>query len=371
MHNAKLIRFSLFGLISVVVGGGIFATATMVDLRKEINRGHAVEPFYGIHQNGIELARQANLTLIAFNLKEAKTKSDVARLMRVWSLDSAELTQGKPIIGDSQSEMAENPARLTILFGFGNSLFEKTGISQLWPIKDRRIPHYDIDKFEENTSGGDFVVQITGDNPQSIFHAAQVLERDGAPFVDVAWQQRGFLDPAGINTDSVSRNLMGQLDGTANKPIATSVFSTIAWNQSGALQNGTTMVIRRIRINFETWDRLSTLRKSEALGRTLDNGEKIESKSATSHVTRAFTHGASGIIRRGFNYDDNYLSDGTRDAGLIFISFQAHLSQYLAIQEKLNSQDDLNRWTTAVDSALFIIPAGIEKRDYIGSAFFK
>lgn len=359
------------GALSVVVGGGIFATTTMVDLKKDSAIGSATEPFFGVHQNGIEINRQANATLLAFDLHEGVDKAAIARLMRLWTNDAAELAAGNPIIGDPQMEMAENPARLTILVGYGYSLFQKTGIAEMWPINVKAIPAYQIDKLEDRWSDGDLVLQITGDNPQSIFHAALVLARDAEPFASVRWQQRGFLDPAGINTTQVSRNLMGQLDGTANKPVTTEDFSTITWVKSGALKDGTTMVVRRIRIAVKAWDKLSTNNKGVALGRSLDDGHTLESKSATSHLSRAFTSGTSGIIRRGFNYDDNYLADGTRDAGLIFISFQESLNRYLAIQARLNEMDDLNRWTTPVGSALFIVPSGTEPGGYIGERFFQ
>ncbi len=363
--NARKLAITL---LSAVVGGGIFATATLVDLRKEPDIGAVVESFYGQHQNGIEIARQSNLTLIAFNVKESADRKAMGRLMRLWSNDSSELVEGKSIIGDPQGEMAENPARLTITFGYGYSLFQKLNMESEWPIPQNEIPPYPIDQLEDRWSKGDVIVQISGDNPQSIFHAALVIKRDAEPFADVKWQQRGFLDPAGINVDGTSRNLMGQIDGTANKAIGSPEFKEIAWGDG---DGGTTMVVRRIRINIHAWDTLSTKNKGIVLGRELESGEKIESKSATSHVSRAFTNGTAGIIRRGFNYDDNYLADGTRDAGLIFISFQAKLKSYLDIQAKLNEVDDLNRWTTPIGSALFYIPAGATSGKYVGQSFFK
>lgn len=358
------------GALSVVVGGGIFATATMVDLKRDPSIAEAIEPFYGAHQNGIEINRQSNATLIAFDIKEGVDKSAIARLMRLWTNDSAELTAGRAIIGDPQGEMAENPARLTVLVGYGYSLFEKTGIEEQWPISEKSIPAYSIDKLEKRWSDGDLVLQITGDNPQSIFHAAQVLERDAQPFATVRWQQRGFLDPAGVNQIQVSRNLMGQLDGTANKTIGSKEFGDIAWVKDGPLIHGTTMIIRRIRMDFAGWNKVSTDSKSKVIGRSLDDGALLESSSASAHQSRAFTQGEEGIIRRGFNYDDNYLADGTRDAGLIFISFQAQLKNYLNIQAKLSQVDSLNRYTTPVGSALFIVPRGASKESYIGQSFF-
>lgn len=342
----------------------------MVDLEKAPDVANAKESFYGRHQSGIETNRQSNATFLAFDIKSGVDTSAIGRLMRLWTSDSAELTAGNSIIGDPQVEMAENPARLTVLVGYGYSLFVKTGIVKEWPISQSKIPSYSIDKLEKRWGDGDLVLQIAGDNPQSIFHAALVLARDAEPFATVRWQQRGFLDPAGINAEKVSRNLMGQLDGTANKAIGSKAFSEIVWSNDRNLRDGTTMVIRRIRINVHAWDKLSTHNKGIALGRTLSSGEKLKSKTSTSHVSRTFTSGNKGIVRRGFNYDDNYLADGTRDAGLIFVSFQESLNRYLEIQARLNEVDDLNRWTTPVGSALFIVPGGVAPGHYLGEKYF-
>lgn len=359
-----------YGLLSIVVGGGIFATATMVDLSTSDDIGAEITSFFGVHQNGVAIERQANATLIAFDLKNKVDESAIARLMRLWTSDSAELTAGQPIIGDPQGEMAENPARLTILVGYGFSLFEKVGAVDRWPLIESSIPSYAIDRLEERWSDGDLILQIAGDNPQSIFHAAQVLERDAKPFATVRWQQRGFLDPAGINSENISRNLMGQIDGTANKKVGTPELSQILWVKDGLLRDGTTMVVRRIRMNLDSWNLLSTNKKSGVIGRDLAEGGLMESASAQAHQSRAFTKGTSGIFRRGFNYDDNYLENGQRDAGLIFISFQAKLKSYLDIQARLNAVDELNKWTTPVGSALFIVPAGVKDGEYLGQEFF-
>jgi dye decolorizing peroxidase len=363
-------------LLSAVVGGGLVATATSVGLLSFENKtdiGAAVEPFFGIHQNGIETKRQAHSTLIAVDLLPGKDLAAMGRYMRVMTSDAALLTQGKAIIGDPQIEMSENPANLTINFSFGYSLFSKLGITDRWPISEKMIPTYSIDRFEDRWNDGDILIQVSGDNPQSIFHAVHTLVKESAPFAAIRWQQRGFLDPAQINPGENSRNLMGQIDGTANAPLYSKKFAERTWITEGALANGTTTVIRRIRLNLGTWDRLSSNKKSDSLGRALDNGEKLttDENFSKSHVGRAKTTKNQGITRRGYNYDDNYLGDGTHDVGLIFVSYQESLARYLSIQAALNTQDELNRWTTPVGSALFITPGGVEKGDWIGSQLFR
>jgi dye decolorizing peroxidase len=362
-------------LLSAVVGGGLIATATsvgMISFGKKVDIGTTVEPYYGKHQNGIETERQAHSTLVALDLLPNKDIAAMGRFMRVLTSDAELLTQGKPIIGDPQSEMAENPARLTINFSFGYSLFEKLGITQRWPIEEKSIPAYAIDKLEKRWDDGDLLIQVSGDNPQSIFHAVHTLVKDSVPFASIRWQQRGFLDPAQINVGEDSRNLMGQIDGTANAPINSSDFKERTWVTKGSLQNGTTTVVRRIRLDLGDWDRLSANRKNDGLGRALVDGEMLTQNEnfSKSHVGRAMTSNNQGITRRGYNYDDNYLPNGTHDVGLIFVSYQESLSRYLRIQSALSQQDELNRWTTPVGSALFITPGGVDKGDWIGSEFF-
>jgi dye decolorizing peroxidase len=362
-------------LLSAVVGGGLVAAATSVGvlpLGKNLDIATVTEPFYGQHQNGIETERQAHSTLVALDLKADKDLAAVGRMMRVLTSDAALLTQGSPIIGDPQSEMAENPARLTINFSFGYSLFEKIGVEKRWPISEKEIPAYSIDKLEKRWSDGDLLVQVSGDNPQSIFHAVHTLVKESAPFATIRWQQRGFLDPAQVNVGEDSRNLMGQIDGTANAPINSKEFKERTWRSSGALKNGTTVVVRRIQLNLGTWDRLSSNMKGDSLGRELADGKKLtkDEHFSKSHVGRAFTSNNLGITRRGYNYDDNYLPSGVHDVGLIFITYQESLSRYLRIQESLNEQDELNRWTTPIGSALFVAPAGVREGDWIGSKFF-
>jgi dye decolorizing peroxidase len=339
------------------------------------NIGTLTEPFYGIHQSGIDTKKQANLTLLAFDLLPNSSKESSARLMRLWTNDSANLTSGKEVIGDINPGMEANPARLTVTFGFGHSFFKKIGIPNSWPLEDVDIPAYpNIDKLENQWNGGDIVVQICGDDPLAIFHLAAVIKKDGMPFARIKWQQRGFLNAAGVNEKMTGRNLLGQLDGTANPDPASKEFSSRVWRSDGS----TVMVVRRIQMAIENWDRLSTDGKARVTGRKILTGAPINgsnekspvnkaSLAPNSHVGISFTSNNSGIFRRGFNYDDGYFPDGTRNAGLIFISFQESLKRYTNLQKKLASIDALNTWTTPIGSGLYYVPKGVieNKQDWI------
>jgi len=380
-------------IVLAILVGGLALVANQIAApwnSTDSNLGSNTVPFYGQHQSGIEIQRQANVTLVALNLIEGSDIESVGRMMRVWTSDAALLTQGKPLLTDSQAEMAENPANLTITFGFGHSLFEKIGRPELWPIAETAIPAYKIDKFEGRWDDGDVLIQVAGDDANSVFHAVHELVRDGAPFATLAWQQRGFVNAAGVNEGEDSRNLLGQIDGTANAKVGTPEFAERTWVQDGSLANGTTMVIRRTRMNFGTWDKLSTTKKGAALGRTLADGAPLsggdintpmdfgaqnhEGEPAipdNAHAKLAFTDNNQGITRRGWNYDDGYSVDGTHEAGLIFTAFQSDLERYLKIQAILAEMDALNIWTTPVGSALFVIPAGVTEGEWIGQSLLE
>lgn len=365
-------------LLAVVVASGIFVAGgfTAITLDKPVDIANATEAFYGENQNGIEVARQAHATYLALDIREGVDKAAVGRMMRVLTNDASLLTQGQGIIGDSQFEMAEFPARLTVTFGFGYSLFEKIGATDDWPIAQKAIPAYSIDKLNKAWSDGDLLIQVSGDEPTSVFHAVHELARSASPFASIRWQQRGFLNSPRVNHGNDTRNLLGQIDGTANAKIGTPEFDERTWSKSPEnFADGTTMVIRRIRFNLGTWDRLSTSKKDASLGRTLKDGSPLGGGSLTdkavpkdAHARLAFTDNNQGITRRGFNYDDNYLPDGTHDVGLIFTAFQSDLTKFTKIQETLARMDSLNTWTTPVGSALFVIPPGIQKGDWIGSS---
>ena len=318
--------------------------------------GLHTESFYGQHQNGIELPAQANLSLVAFDLLKETDAAAVGRWMRVWSDDASKLTQGNEVIGDITPGAEENPAGLTLTVGFGYSFFEKIGIADKWPVAEKEIPAFTkIDKLQPEWSDGDVIVQIAGDDPLAIFHLAEMLRRDARPFATVRWQQRGFTNAAGVNEGNVPRNLLGQIDGIVNPKFGSEKFANTVWRKDG----GTLMVARRIQMNLDTWDKLSTAGKTRVTGRKMSDGTKRQVQQDNAHVKLAFTKMGEGIFRRGYNYDDNYLN-GVRQAGLIFISYQESLQRFVNIQSKLAEIDALNIWTTPIGSGLYYVPRGVK-----------
>lgn len=392
--NLKVVSVIIAALVAgIALGGRVTSPAGPVPVPapQAIDFGARVEPFYGANQAGIETSHQANLTIVAYDLNDDVGRDDIGRMMRLLTDDAARLTQGKPTLNDSVEELAEHPAGLTITFGFGYGAFAAAGLEDRWPLPITDLPAYRIDRLEDRWSGGDVVIAFAGDNPMSIYHAVHEIGRNIAAFATTKWIQRGFLNPAGIGDGETSRNLFGQIDGTANPDINTDLFDQQTWSTTpAALAGGTTMVVRRVAMELPTWDKLSRESKEETVGRDLpegaplsggsektpmdfdaqnDHGEDAIAENAHSRV--AFAEPGEGITRRGYNYDDGLTADGIRDLGLVFVSYQADINQFLRIQEALANIDSLNQWTHPIGSALFVVPPGVSQGGWIGETFFK
>lgn len=337
-----------------------------------------VEPFFGTHQAGVSTPPQEHATWVSFKAKEGFDREAFGRLMRVWSTDAQLLTSGKQALADNESTLAQGAANLTITFGIGPDLVANFGFRGI-----HQIPPLSIDQLDSKWSGGDLIIQICANDQIKVHHAARELITDAKPFASVLWQQSGTLPKTDLVNNQTPRNLMGQKDGTANFKPDSQKFDDAVWIKEGQVAGGTTMVIRRIRMDLDKWETLSPDLKSKSIGRDIESGAPLSGgdeftsadfkKSdhhglvipADSHLRRARLTN-SPIHRRGYNYMTESDSEGKVDQGLIFVSFQASLHQFMQIQKRLESMDALNTWTTPIGSAVFLIPPGIENGQWIG-----
>jgi dye decolorizing peroxidase len=153
------------------------------------------------------------------------------------------------------------------------------------------------------------------------------------------------------------------------------------------LSGGTSLVLRRIAMNLDSWDGVDRVGREFAVGRTLDTGAPLtgtaehdvpdfEATTASglpvisdvAHIRRAQpADGHKGIVRLSYNYDDSPAPGATADTGLLFGSWQADVgAQFTPIQTRLIEGDLLNTWTTPVGSAVFAIPPGCAPGGHIG-----
>jgi dye decolorizing peroxidase len=346
---------------------------------------------YGAHQAGIATPAPARVTVTAFTLRPGTDRAALGRLMRLWSEDVRALTQATPATGDPAWELVAQPSSLTITVGYGPNVFRLEGLQGQAPSGLVTIPPMSRDKLQDRWSGGDLVVQVCADDSLVISHVTRRMVVDAAPFATVRWQQTGFWRAGGVGVPGeTGRNLMGQVDGTGNLAPNDPLFPDVVWSGGSPtwLSGGTMMVVRRIRMLLDTWDQLSREKQEAVIGRRLDTGAPLGRQKerdtlpleardsagrlvipadAHARLANPNSNGGLRILRRAANYDDGLAPDGTPDAGLLFISFQADIArQFVPIQQRLDATDALNRWTAAVGSAVFAVPPGFGPDSWIG-----
>ena len=406
------------GVVGAVAGFGVGRSGAANHAEAAPSRdlsganGPVTEPFYGSHQSGVETPPQAYGHFLALSLKPGTEAVDVMRWLRLITADAAALTQGDGPLADSEPELAHDPARLTVTFGFGPGLVKLAGGNSV-PTWLGPLEKFPIDELEPDRCTGDLLLQICGDDRLTLAHARRMLFKDSRTFAEVAWQRVGFRRAYGSQGEGkTQRNLFGQLDGTANPGPGSEDFARIIWGQGtgradalhsargtppdnlGAhlpdwMDGGTTLVLRDIAMNLDTWDKADRPAREFATGRALDSGAPLSGTdefdvpdfaavdkrgltkiSAASHVARA-RDGLDPevqIHRRTFNYE----TGAGEKAGLLFASFQADIvRQFLPIQRRLAEVDLLNEWTTPIASTVWAIPPGIKEGDYIGQSLFE
>jgi dye decolorizing peroxidase len=369
--------------LGVAAGAGVMAatsreTPVPVAASAPLDTGTATVAFHGPRQAGVTEEPPAHAAFVAFTLATGTDRRALARMLRLLSDDAARLTQGVPALGDTDAHLAVLPARLTVTVGFGPGLYRAAGLTS--PVA--ALPPYGIDRLERRWTGGDLVVQICADDPLTVTHTQRMLIKDARPFAAVRWVQQGFRRSPGVQAPThTQRNVLGQLDGTANPRDA--VLDAAVWNPDGS----STLVVRRIRAEIEKWDLLSVGDKEQATGRRMASGAPLTGHAERdepdfsavdaaglpvmpdfSHVTRAHvTDPALKILRRPYNYDGEPNAAGQPDSGLIFAAYQRDVvRQYLPIQQRLADKDLLNEWITPIGSAVFAIPPGCAEGGWIG-----
>ncbi|MFF4985623.1 Dyp-type peroxidase [Streptosporangium saharense] len=352
--------------------------------------GTATEPFHGPHQAGVATIPQAHAVFVGLDLRKGVDREAVGRMMRLLTDDARRLTEGRPALADTEPELAVLPARLTVTFGFGPGLFTVAGMEDRRPRQIEQLPGFPVDRLRERWSEGDLLVQICADDPLTVAHALRMIVKDARAFARVRWTQHGFRRAAGVHAPGqTQRNVMGQLDGTVNPVPGTPDFDRAVWVGEGPewLHGGTTLVLRRIRAEMETWDAADRVAKEFTVGRRLDTGAPLTGTrehdepdltrlnalgfpviSEYAHIRRAHTADpALRIFRRVYNYDEALTSGGHADSGLVFASYQADITrQFLPVQKRLAEADLLNTWTIPIGSAVFAIPPGCDPGGWIG-----
>ncbi|WRZ69946.1 iron uptake transporter deferrochelatase/peroxidase subunit [Streptomyces sp. NBC_01257] len=357
--------------------------------------------FHGKHQPGITTPLQARGHLIAFDLAPGAGRKEAAALMRRWSAAAQRLMAGESTGGaadgtghDTGIALDAGPSSLTVTFGFGATFFTRTGLTDHRPPALDPLPPFSADHLDARRSNGDLWVQIGADDALVAFHALRAVQKEAGSTATVRWQMNGFnRTPGATAKPMTARNLMGQIDGTGNPKPADGDFDRRIFVPSGDaayewLAGGSYAVVRRIRMLLDDWEKLPVERQERVIGRRKADGAPLSGGTETTEMDLDRT-GADGkllipdnaharisspdrnsgaaMLRRPFSYHDGIAADGTPDAGLLFICWQADpLRGFVPVQRKLDRGDALSPFLRHEASGLFAVPGGAADGEYVG-----
>ncbi|WP_343990353.1 Dyp-type peroxidase, partial [Nocardioides dubius] len=355
--------------------------------------GYQTVPALDVHQVGISTPPQAHATLLGWNLNPGSGVEQLRRMMRLLSDDAVRLAAGSPALADTEEELARFPSRLTVTFGFSPQLMARLLPRQRRP-RLAELPTFGQDRLQEQWGQSDVIAQVCADDPITLAHARRMLTKDARAFASIAWTQHGFRNARGTVPDGTTmRNLMGQVDGTVNPSPDDADFDGLVWSDQEGFAGGTFLVLRRIRMQMDRWDRVDRAGREATIGRRLRDGAPLTGFSEfdepdfeatdrfgfpvidpASHVARAHsTDPAERFLRRAYNYavEDPDRSTG-EDAGLLFLAYCADPArQFVPVQQRLDEQDRLNEWVHAIGSAVYAIPPAARPDGYVGDVLLE
>ncbi|MGK9044325.1 iron uptake transporter deferrochelatase/peroxidase subunit [Mammaliicoccus vitulinus] len=356
--------------------------------------------FYGKYQSGITTEVQKHVYFVVLTINKMSV-SEVKEMFKIWTNYSVHLMNGDFVKELGKNKMLPSPDtgetigldanRLSLTFGISPSFFEKVGLNKRKPELLKDLPHFPKDQLDEAYTGGDICIQACSDDPQVNFHAIRNLIRIAKGEVSMKWSQTGFNSfkekDGKIETP---RNLFSFKDGTGNPSVHNqSELDKYIFIQDGWAKNGAYLVVRRIQMLLETWDRTALGEQEATFGRYRHSGAPIGKENEfdtfdpnikdkngnnliekASHVSLAKSS-KTNILRRSYSYSDGIHSQtGTFDAGLLFLSFQKSPEQFIKIQNKMGAVDKLNEYITHRGSGIFLCLPGVREGGYLGETLF-
>ncbi|MEU0752937.1 iron uptake transporter deferrochelatase/peroxidase subunit [Streptomyces albogriseolus] len=387
------------GLVLGAAGGVVGSASAPSGAAPLTSVGATKVPFHVKHQPGITDPLQSRGHLLAFDLVPGAGRKEAAALLRRWSDTARRLMAGEfDAEGDSDVARDAGPSSLTLTFGFGHSFFARTGLEKQRPAALDPLPAFSSDRLDRARSDGDLWVQIGAEDALVAFHALRAVQKDAGAAARVRWQMNGFnRSPGATARPMTTRNLMGQVDGTRNpKPEEPDFDERIFVPEQGEpawMANGSYVVVRRIRMLLDDWEKLSLREQEGVIGRRKADGaplsggdettemdlEKTDAKgnlvvpfNAHARITRPDQNGGAAMLRRPFSYHDGIDADGTPDAGLLFVCWQADpLRGFVPVQRKLDRGDALTPFVRHEASGLFAVPGGAAEGEYVGQALLE
>jgi deferrochelatase/peroxidase EfeB len=360
------------------------------------------EFYTGARQVGVETPQQRHCVLMTFDLT-ASTAQELQVLLARWSAGIATMMAGRPVgavqpsrvdgVADDTGEAFDlEPASLTVTLGLGPGVFDdRFGLAGKRPKNLRPLPALPSDQLKPALTGGDLCLQACADDPQVAYHAIRDLARIARGTANTRWTVLGFGRASAGRGQTTPRNLMGFKDGTRNVKSRSQVDEHVwlgADDDVAWMRGGTYQVVRKIEMDIEIWDSATITTQQQVFGRTKEQGAPLSGGTEfttpdftktgahaiapTAHVALAAPENNDGtrILRRGYNFTDGINDVGQLDAGLLFIAFMKDPAQFVKLQTRLGSSDQLNEYISHIGSGVFAVPPAPRKGRFIGQELF-
>ncbi|MDN5821775.1 MAG: Dyp-type peroxidase, partial [Brachybacterium sp.] len=369
----------------------------------------------GAHQQGITTPAQDYLFTAAYDVTTTDL-DEVRRLMQQWLVAAEQMSTGGLVGGEPLANLQAVPrdtgetwgyptSSVTITVGVGRSFFVDAEGEDRFGIADRMpealaagVPRFAGEALQAERSDGDLVIQACADDAQVAMHAIRNLTRIAVGTAALRWTQMGYGRTSSTSTtQETPRNLFGYKDGTNNlkqedgaEELAKQLW--ISGEDSGGahLAGGSYMMIRKIRMNLETWDRLRLVEQHDIIGRDKRFGAPLSTADPTSgtdefidpdfaatadggpaiardaHIRIVSPHGNKGarMLRRGYNFTEGSDSLGRIDAGLFFVAYvRDPRESFFPILDRMVTTDALEEYLRHVASAMFVVLPGVGAKD--------
>ena len=101
------------------------------------------------------------------------------------------------------------------------------------------------------------------------------------------------------------------------------------------------------------------------------NDEPIIATDAHVRLVHPDQNKGVRMLRRGYNFVDGSDSIGALNAGLFFLAFVRNPdTHFIPMQNQMAKPDALMEYLKVTGSALFAVPPGIGKGEYVGQSLF-
>ncbi len=358
--------------------------------------------FDGKHQAGITTEMPERLHFAAFNVV-TDSREELARLLQTWTAMARRMTRGETAQEEDIASLGQHsvprdtgeaydlrPGNLTLTIGFGPSLFDdRFGLAPARPAELEVLPKFAGDQLKDEWCDGDIAIQACSDNPQVAVHAIRNLARAGDGVVEYKWSQLGFGHASATTKgQQTPRNLFGFKDGTNNlKAEDEDLVNEHVWvSDTGTwFDGGTYLIVRKIKMLLENWDRQVLADQEESFGRVKGSGAPLGREDefdelpldeyvgtsgpvipTTAHARIASHQENDGarMLRRAYNYTDGIDQWGHLEAGLFFIALvNSPKQRFIPIQAKLAKSDKMNEYVRYESAAIFACPPGTAGED--------